>query len=81
MLFFFSFVSDEAMERASMRRKFVARGPPRPSTRGSTWEEWTDVGVEACAEQVPLPLQAVTDAHGVDTHGVGANSAPPHGLG
>jgi len=26
-------------------------------------------------------LQAVTDAHGVDAHGVGANSAQPHGLG
>ena len=28
-----------------------------------------------------LALQAVTDAHGVDAHGVGANSAQPHGLG
>jgi len=26
-------------------------------------------------------LQAVTDAHGVDAYGVGANSAQPHGLG
>jgi len=25
-------------------------------------------------------LQAVTDAHGVDAHGVGAKSAQPHGL-
>jgi len=28
-----------------------------------------------------VSLQAVTDAHGVDAHGVGANSAQPHGLG
>jgi len=26
-------------------------------------------------------LQAVTDAHGADAHGVGATSAQPHGLG
>ena len=26
-------------------------------------------------------LQAVTDAHSVEAHGVGANSAQPHGLG
>ena len=31
--------------------------------------------------QVYILLQAVTAAHGVDAHGVGANSAQPHGLG
>ena len=42
---------------------------------GSDWRRF-DIRPNRC-----LALQAVTDAHGVDAHGVGANSAQPHGLG
>ena len=36
---------------------------------------------QKCVGTLYTTLQAVTDAHGVDAHGVGANSAQPHGLG